>query len=63
MLANMCIRSMLVFATVFCVVVLKYCSTPSRASAAHITTFVFTVCKGTDHVDHISPSRGHCQSL
>ena len=63
MLANMCIRSMLVFATVFCVVVLKYCSILSRASAAHITNLCSLPARESDHVGHISPCRGHCQSL
>ena len=30
---------------------------------SYITSFVFTVCEETDHVNHISPCRGHCQSL
>ena len=43
-----------------------WCADPHLAELVlltYITSFVFTVFKETDHVNHISPCRGHCQSL
>ena len=53
---------MLVNSCDWCGSVVRCCSTPSRADAAHITSSIFTVCKEIDHADQITLCRRHRQS-